>query len=150
MKNPRNFIVVFLLTMSSMTAFAQSADTKSLQKRIEAINLLSNRDKAQYLESFLDNMKIYPGKFAAAPKVVLDSVRNDIQIEYNGILLTVFNKNGEKGAVEIKKSVSKTFSDCLKLLNGDEWTKERQNRLDKLVTSTKDLIRKYDFLTGNK
>ncbi|WP_316788832.1 hypothetical protein [Pedobacter frigoris] len=150
MKNSKFFVIAFLIAMSSMTTFAQSTDTKSLQKTVETINLSLNRDKAKYLDSFLDNMKIYPGKFSAATSSVRDSARNDLQIEYNSLLLTIFNRNKEKGAVDIKKSMSKTFSNCFKLLNGNEWTKERQDRLEKLVTHTKDLIRKYDFLSEGK
>ncbi|QIL41613.1 hypothetical protein G7074_21510 [Pedobacter sp. HDW13] len=145
MKNLSKFLIISLTAVSSMTANAQIAETKGLQKRVETINLLS--DKASYLDSLLDHVKTYPGKFSTVTKSEREAAKNNIQIEYNSILLTIFNKSDQKGVSRIKKSMSKAFSDCFKLLDGDKLTKERQDNLDQLIADTKVLIRRYSFLS---
>jgi len=131
--------------MGSATAFAQNIDTENLEKSAEIINRSSKKEKVGYLVSFLDKVKHYPSKFAAASTADRAAASNKIQLEHNLMLWTVFKNYKEKEIVKIQKATSKAYDDCLTLLNGDEWSKERQNGLDKKVASAKDLIKTYNL-----
>lgn len=131
--------------MGSATAFAQNIDTKNLEKSVEIINRSSKKEKVGYLVSFLDRVKGYPSKFATASTADRAAASNKIQLEYQVMLITVFKNYKEKEVVKVQKATSKAFGDCIKLLNGDEWSKERQDGLDKKVASVKDLIKIYNL-----
>lgn len=141
--------MTFALCLVSTVAFSQQpekAQTVNFQSQYDAVK--ASKDKIGYLSAFLEKVKTKPIVFGKATQAVRDSVNNNLQMEYNIMLLAVFTDDKD-ATVEIKKSTAKAYHIALQTINGQQLTKKRKQLLDGYVAEAHQLIKKHHFLQYN-
>lgn len=138
--------LTLILMLCACSVFGQQKVQKAtdLPGMIKLIQ--SSKQKILFLQEFLASVKTKPLTYGKSTSSVRDSVNHNLQLQYNALLLTIFDGALDSPAKKIQKSTGNAYEIAMQTINGQYLTKRRELLLNQYVAESHQLISKYSFL----